>query len=158
MKFISINAFLSYLIWCFSLAIKCLLINFTYLNTVSLITFALVGLHRLLCEHKKKRTMKLLLISVLSFFIIIDHCQGVSQVVIPNTRAEWAPHCSWDDARIFPGGSLDYQPGRCRNLQCTEDFSIRVTGCPFDMTGLYIWVGEDFSKPYPECCGVKVLR
>lgn len=64
-------------------------------------------------------------------------CFGYSQPVIQNTRAEGCIDgicgslCSWDEAKMFPGDNLN-QPGKCRLLRCSSDFSISITPCPFD--------------------------
>lgn len=64
-------------------------------------------------------------------------CFGFSQPIIPNTRAEGCVDgvcgsvCSWDGVQLFPNDNLN-QPGKCRMLRCSSDFSIYITPCPFD--------------------------
>lgn len=79
----------------------------------------------------KKTCACLLLMSLMTV------CLGFSQPIIPNTRAEGCidgvcgPLCSWEEVKLFPDGTLN-QPGKCRMLRCTADFSIVITPCPFD--------------------------
>lgn len=80
--------------------------------------------------------MKVVLLSFL-LTVCVSLCYGVSQPVIKNTRAEGcidgvcASHCAWDGVKIFPGDNLN-QPGKCRHLRCSSDFSIYITPCPVD--------------------------
>lgn len=79
-------------------------------------------------------------IIILSFFLLcalVACVQGVSQPIIMDTRAEGCiegvcnSHCAWDGVKIFPSESLN-QPGKCRLLRCSSDFSIYISPCPFD--------------------------
>jgi hypothetical protein len=69
--------------------------------------------------------------------VLVGYVAAVSQPIIPNTRAEGCnegtcgSHCAWDGAKIFPNDNLN-QPGKCRMLACSSDFSVRITNCPFD--------------------------
>jgi hypothetical protein len=80
--------------------------------------------------------MKPVFVSVL-VLAFVGACYAVSQPIIPNTRASGCidgicnDHCAWDGVKIFPSDSLN-QPGKCRLLRCTSDFSIRISPCPFD--------------------------
>ncbi|CRL05043.1 CLUMA_CG018085, isoform A [Clunio marinus] len=106
--------------------------------------------------------MKLVILSGF-LFILIAQCYGYSQPVIPNTREEGcvdgicASHCAYDGVKIFPSDSLN-RPGKCQLMHCASNFDIKITPCPFDMTGEYEWVGKDNTKLYPECCGTKTKR
>ncbi len=86
--------------------------------------------------------MKVIFVCVLSMSLVAL-CLGFSQPIIPNTRADdcvdgvCGPHCAWDDVKIFPGDNLN-QPGKCRMLMCTSDFSIVITPCPFDSKKIFI--------------------
>lgn len=83
-----------------------------------------------------------------------------SQKVIKRTKSSGligdiaGDYCEWDGAKVFPGGIAVFQRGRCRKLECTQDFDINITMCSHDVTGRYIWLNPDLNKPYPECCGV----
>lgn len=77
-------------------------------------------------------------ISVCFFLMsLMTLCFGYSQPIIKDTRAEGCIDgtcgsiCSWDEAKLFPGDMLN-QPGKCRLLRCSSDFSIHITPCPFD--------------------------
>lgn len=125
--------------------------------------------------------MKPVVISfLLCAFVVL--CYGVSQPIIPNTKAEGCiegtcgSHCAWDGAKLFPYDNLN-QPGKCRVLKCSKNFEIVITPCPFDsktinrdlniekiihfpfsVTGQYEWVKPDKTKLYPECCGSKTKK
>lgn len=95
--------------------------------------------------------------------LMADYCLGYSQPIIPNTKKQvcidgvCGSACSWDGAELFPSENLN-QPGKCRMLACSSSFDIRITPCPFDMTGQFEYVNKDNSKLYPECCGRKVPK
>lgn len=78
-----------------------------------------------------------LLRSGLFFVTFVTLSLAVSQPRIPNTRAEGCvggvctPHCEYDGAKVAVDGNLN-QPGKCRILYCTKDFTILITPCPFD--------------------------
>jgi len=103
--------------------------------------------------------------AVLSFLLVvlISMVHGNTQPVIKNTRAEACVDgkcgsvCAWDGEKIFQNDELN-QKGKCRHLQCTSDFSVKITNCPVDITGKYHWVGKDNTKLYPDCCGFKTLK
>jgi Single domain von Willebrand factor type C len=107
--------------------------------------------------------MKSFFVTLIGLMLIADFCCGVSEPLIPNTRAEGCiegtcgSHCAWDGAKIFPGDNLN-QPGKCRLVRCDSQFNVRYSSCSFDMTGRTEWVGRDNSKPFPECCGRQVPK
>lgn len=63
--------------------------------------------------------------------------------------------CQHENVQLWPNDSLN-KPGACGIWTCLENFDIKITTCPFDMTGRYIWMNPDNSKLYPDCCGDKV--
>lgn len=99
------------------------------------------------------------LLKFFTLFSIIFVASATSPAIIYNTKEHgligdiMGDYCSWDGAKIFPGGIAVYFPGQCRQLECTRDFNVIITYCAFDMSGRHKWVGGDNSKPYPECCG-----
>lgn len=68
-------------------------------------------------------------------FLVV--CHGMSQPIIPNTRAEGCfdgkcgSHCAWDGVKFFPFDNVN-QPGKCRVLACKSNFDITITNCPYD--------------------------
>ena len=104
-----------------------------------------------------------ILFSLFALLGVISLCYGFSQPIIQNTRKQdcvdgrCGQLCSWDGAKLFPGDNLN-QPGKCRLLACRSNFDIAITPCPFDMTGQTVYVDQDNSKLYPDCCGKKVPR
>lgn len=98
---------------------------------------------------------------ILVISALIAVCSAVSQQIIRNTKVTgvigdiMGDYCEWDGSKVFPGQISIYKRGRCRELQCSDDFDMIVTSCPFDMTGRYTWVNQDDNKPYPQCCGEK---
>lgn len=104
-----------------------------------------------------------ILLPFLALISIITLCHANSQPIIRNTKkygcidGHCGPLCSWDGAKLFPGYNMNQQ-GKCRLLACTSSYDIVITTCPFDMTGQTVFVGQDMTKPYPECCGRRVPR
>lgn len=98
---------------------------------------------------------------ILLIFVLIAACSAFSEQIIRNTKVTGiiddiaGDYCEWDGSKVFPGSISIYKRGRCRQLQCSDDFDMIVTSCPFDMTGRYTWVNPNLNKPYPECCGDK---
>lgn len=81
--------------------------------------------------------------------------------MISDTRAactignKTASCCLWDGVQLWPDESLN-QPGKCRILMCLNNFDMLITPCPYDISGRYKWIHEDFDKLFPDCCGTKV--
>ena len=78
--------------------------------------------------------MKVILVLCLALCGLVNYSQcAVEAPIAINTKTQGCVEgglcgsiCSYDGAKLFPHDNLN-QPGKCRVLKCTKDFSIVVT-------------------------------
>ncbi|CRL05050.1 CLUMA_CG018069, isoform A [Clunio marinus] len=102
--------------------------------------------------------------SVLLLFAIFMQVYGFSFPRVYDTKAEGCvngrcgPHCDVRGVKIFPGEEYNW-PGKCQKLYCTDHFTVQFSTCAeFDIYDEYNFVGRDFSKLFPECCGTRSTK
>ncbi len=101
------------------------------------------------------------LVAIFGVYFLISSISSYRFRPIENTKAtctigdKTGDCCVWQDVKLFPGQELNHI-GHCQRLYCTDYFSLDVLKCPLS-SGRYEWRNPDISKPYPECCGEKIL-
>jgi Single domain von Willebrand factor type C len=109
-------------------------------------------------DRKSIFTMNFRLLMALAAFVCPLLVSAYSPEVVYNTRAKnehGKDVCSWDNVQILPGETIDV-PGKCRELFCRADFSIKISSCSVDPSGKCQWLGPDNSKPFDDCCGIRL--